>query len=200
MSKASLLFTLLLYSLFFSQESFTMNYGCYKVLKNETWSKSYKTDLQVDFSIGSNKDIFLTNSDGQSRFIRTAEPFISETERGIKFQVITTERNGNNYVFQYFENYNLRLLDVTNNVSYEYSCIKDFDEDAGTNHHLHSVLVQSAYFHNSPSKSTKRSGYLIYGEVVEPLSQKSGFVYVIYKNSKGQISKGWILKTDLESY
>lgn len=200
MNKTFILFTILISSMYSSQESFTMKYGCYQILKNGIWSKTIKTNLQVDFSTGSNKDLILTNNNGKQRFIRTADPFVSETAKGLKFQVITTKSNGGDYVFQYFENYNLRLIDASKNVSYEYSCVKNFDEDVGTNHNFHSVIVERAYFHNSPNKSTRRSGYLVYGEVVEPLSEKSGFVYVIYKNSRGQISKGWILKSDLESY
>jgi serine/threonine-protein kinase len=56
-----------------------------------------------------------------------------------------------------------------------------------------------AYFHNQPDESTKRAAFINHwnNSILKPLNEKNGFIYVIYKNDVGQISKGWLLKSDL---
>jgi hypothetical protein len=182
-----------------AQEGFTMKYGCMKSFENGKWTSNKKTSLQVDFSVGSNKDIILTDNQGH-RFQRTGEPFVSENKSKMRFQVIPVIYDGSKYLIQYFENYNLRLIRVSDNLMLEYSCVQDFNKDKGTNNNLYSVISDRAYFYNSPNKSTKRNSYIIYGEVIKALKEQSGFVYVFYLNSKGVNTKGWLLKSDISKY
>lgn len=200
MKKNLLLLLFLIFSFSFAQESFTMKYACMKPFKNGVWGNTQKTFVQVDFSVGTNKDIILINKQGQNRFVRTADPFVSETDSGMKYQVIPVTNGGKKYVLQYLENYNLRVIRVSDNFMVEYGCVQEFDEYAGTNHTLYSVVTERAYFHNEPNLKTKRSAYLIYGEVVEPLAERGSFFYVVFTNLKGVKTKGWILKSNLSSY
>lgn len=183
-----------------AQESFTMNYGCMKAFKNGIEGNLHKVNLQVEFSVGTNKDVIITDNQGESIFVRTANPFVSETDNGMRYQVIPVKNNGTEYLIQYLENHNLRLIRVRDDLMVEYGCAYDFDESVGTNNNLYSVITDRAYFHNSPNENTKRNAYLVYGEVVESLSEESGFVYVIFENEKGIISKGWINKSSLSKY
>jgi len=61
-------------------------------------------------------------------------------------------------------------------------------------------VVDKAYFHNSPDETTRRNAYIVHWNkaVLTPLNEQSGFIYVIYTNEKGQISKGWLRKKDLK--
>lgn len=66
------------------------------------------------------------------------------------------------------------------------------------------VKVEKTYFHNKPDLNKeiyeKRKGYLVQGDKVWTVCKYSfdDFVYVEFKNSKGQISKGFILRKDLQ--
>jgi eukaryotic-like serine/threonine-protein kinase len=61
------------------------------------------------------------------------------------------------------------------------------------------VAVERAYFHNEPDESTRRAAYMIPSEnlVLQPLEERNGFVYVIFTNTDGQTSRGWLRKQDL---
>jgi hypothetical protein len=56
-----------------------------------------------------------------------------------------------------------------------------------------------AYFHNEPDASTRRNAFIIHwnNAVLDPLEEKNGFVYIIFTNHQGQVSKGWLAKDDL---
>ena len=60
------------------------------------------------------------------------------------------------------------------------------------------VKKDRAYFHNSPETSTKRNAYLISGEVGNIIESRDGFIYVIFRNNRNQITKGWINIEDIE--
>ncbi len=62
------------------------------------------------------------------------------------------------------------------------------------------VKTNKSYFHNEASKNTRRKGYLIYGEVIYPLNDNNGFIYVEFTNKSGIITKGWLLKSTLNKY
>ncbi|MFN2457805.1 MAG: serine/threonine-protein kinase [Chitinophagaceae bacterium] len=61
------------------------------------------------------------------------------------------------------------------------------------------VVAERAYFHNEPDRSTRRNAFIVYwnNAVIEALDEKNGFIYVVYTNHLGQISKGWLRKEDL---
>jgi eukaryotic-like serine/threonine-protein kinase len=59
------------------------------------------------------------------------------------------------------------------------------------------VAAAKAYFHNSPDESTRRATFLPKDDNVTALDEQNGFIYTEYTNSRGQVSKGWIKKSDL---
>lgn len=195
----------------FGQERFTMRYGCYKIFtptsgkqpngaNNGTWSNAIETNVSVDFSVGANKNIVVTINGQKTIYIRNGEPFVSETPGGMKYQVITTKSGGKDYIFQYLENYNLRMMTTSDRRMLEYGCVKEFDESEGVSGERYSVVTQRAYFYSQPDVNSKRSAYLIYGEVVEAVSEKQGFVFVNFTNAQRKKTSGWLMKSNLSKY
>ncbi len=60
------------------------------------------------------------------------------------------------------------------------------------------VTSYKAYFHNLPKSTTKRKAYLVIGTCIKPLDYKNGYAYIVFKNTRGQVSKGWISLDDVE--
>ena len=56
---------------------------------------------------------------------------------------------------------------------------------------------ERSYFYTEPNFSTRRNAYLVTDEVVYVYQIENGFGYVEFTNSRGQISKGWIVLDDL---
>lgn len=59
------------------------------------------------------------------------------------------------------------------------------------------VAATRAYFHNEPDESTRRSAFIPVNASLTGTDEKNGFVYTEFTNSKGQVSKGWLKRTDL---
>ena len=59
------------------------------------------------------------------------------------------------------------------------------------------LVVSQTYFHNAPDESTKRSAYLIQGQLVFIEKTENGFGYTEYINTRGQTTKGWLKMSDL---
>jgi hypothetical protein len=59
------------------------------------------------------------------------------------------------------------------------------------------VINDRAYFHDYPSNEMRRNAYLIKGENGNVIESRNGFVYIIFKNTKNQITKGWININDV---
>ncbi len=61
-------------------------------------------------------------------------------------------------------------------------------------------VISKAYFHNKPDESTRRNAFIIHwnNAVLIPSDERNGFIYVTFTNHLGQISKGWLLKSDLK--
>lgn len=61
-------------------------------------------------------------------------------------------------------------------------------------------VISKAYFHDEPDESTRRKAFIIHwnNAVLTPQQEKNGFVYVVFTNHLGQISKGWLRKKDLQ--
>lgn len=59
------------------------------------------------------------------------------------------------------------------------------------------VASGKAYFHDQSDESTKRNAFLSQGDPVQATDERNGFIYTEFTNSRGQVSKGWLKKTDL---
>lgn len=76
-------------------------------------------------------------------------------------------------------------------------------EQAGDDQYIgHYKILSKAYFHNGPDESTRRNAYVVHWNnayaTLKALKEQDGFVYVEFKNDLGQVSKGWLLKKDLQ--
>lgn len=60
------------------------------------------------------------------------------------------------------------------------------------------VTSNKAYFHNSPNLSSKRNAYLLKDAIGNVIESRNGFVYIIFENTRNQISKGWINIDDIK--
>ena len=82
---------------------------------------------------------------------------------------------------------NINLLNFNNTINVN-KVINDF------------FVVNSdrAYFHNYPDVSSRRNAYLVKGEHGNVIESRNGFVYIIFENSRSQITKGWISIEDIE--
>lgn len=59
------------------------------------------------------------------------------------------------------------------------------------------VQVDRTNFYTEPDEATKRSAFLLKDALFTATEEKNGFIYTEFTNAKGQISKGWIKKTDV---
>jgi serine/threonine protein kinase len=60
------------------------------------------------------------------------------------------------------------------------------------------VLAARAYFYDQPDLSSRRDAYMVpSADIVNATDERNGFVYAEFRNSKGQLSKGWLRKSDL---
>ncbi|MGN6249215.1 MAG: HsdM family class I SAM-dependent methyltransferase [Ginsengibacter sp.] len=63
------------------------------------------------------------------------------------------------------------------------------------------TVINKAYFHYQPDSTKKKPVYLTPRKdlILSPKDEKNGFVYVVYVNSRGQATHGWLSKKDLEA-
>lgn len=63
----------------------------------------------------------------------------------------------------------------------------------------YTLSVQKAFFHDQPQESTRRNAFLVHWNNAEltALEDRNGFIYVVFFNNEGQITKGWLRKQDL---
>ncbi len=63
------------------------------------------------------------------------------------------------------------------------------------------TIINKTWFHFGPDSSKLKPVFLEPGRdvVLTPKDEKNGFVYVVYVNSKGQATHGWLNKKDLEA-
>ena len=63
------------------------------------------------------------------------------------------------------------------------------------------TVVSKAWFHYQPDSTSRKPLFLQPRKdiVLHPKQEKNGFVYVVYVNSKGQATHGWLDKNDLEA-
>lgn len=60
------------------------------------------------------------------------------------------------------------------------------------------VTAEKAYFYNQPNESTRRAAYAIASsEIIKAYDDSNDFIYTELINTRGQMSKGWLMKSDL---
>ncbi len=64
----------------------------------------------------------------------------------------------------------------------------------------YTLAVNKAFFYSEPNLRTKRNAHLVHWNNPEltALDEKNGFIYVVFFNTAGQITKGWLRKSDLK--
>jgi len=62
------------------------------------------------------------------------------------------------------------------------------------------TVRDTTFFHDQPDERSIRKSYLdpLNNNVLNPIHDKNGFIYIVYTNQFGRTSKGWINKKDLE--
>lgn len=103
-----------------------------------------------------------------------------------KNYVITIEDQKAKIVFSNeFGDYELELLQIKKNNA------------VVSSEGMASVISDRAYFHSQPDFSTKRKAFVVTGEQVRYSKTSGSFVYVVFYNTAGTKSQGWLLKSDL---
>ncbi|MDV3931281.1 hypothetical protein [Elizabethkingia anophelis] len=64
----------------------------------------------------------------------------------------------------------------------------------------YTVIDPRAYFYKSPNRNSRKNSYLLYGAKIQVTEEVNDFVYTIFTNTDGVISKGWVLKSQLSAY
>ncbi|HVK97403.1 MAG TPA: protein kinase [Flavisolibacter sp.] len=59
------------------------------------------------------------------------------------------------------------------------------------------VLAAKAFFHTNPDESTRREAYIFAGDPITALEEQNDFIYTEFRNSRNQLTKGWLRKKDL---
>ena len=61
-------------------------------------------------------------------------------------------------------------------------------------------VITRAYFYSQPNERTRRRVYMNHSNrvVLNPIDEKNGFIYIVYTNRRGQTTKGWLNKKDLQ--
>jgi len=91
-----------------------------------------------------------------------------------------------------YENFNIEnpsksSINTTNNTNYKNTSV-NFKAQA---------LVKRCYFFDSPVSSTKRTSYVIRGDIVDVLQESGEYYYAIFTNSKGTKTEGYLKSNEL---
>jgi eukaryotic-like serine/threonine-protein kinase len=64
----------------------------------------------------------------------------------------------------------------------------------------YTLAVNKAFFYSEPNLRTRRNAHLVHWNNPEltALDEKNGFIYVVFFNTAGEITKGWLRKSDLK--
>jgi serine/threonine-protein kinase len=86
---------------------------------------------------------------------------------------------------------------ITNDNKTRENAGNDNNENEGTS--VRYKIRNKAFFHNEPDAATRRNAFIVHwnNAVLKPLDEQNGFIYVVFTNHLGQVSKGWLSKEDL---
>ncbi|GAA4455333.1 hypothetical protein GCM10023189_23110 [Nibrella saemangeumensis] len=76
---------------------------------------------------------------------------------------------------------------------------EESDDDSGGK--LYTVQSDYAHFHTQPDESARQENIHINkwnNARLKPLDERRGFIYVVYTNEQGQVTRGWLNKKDLK--
>ena len=61
------------------------------------------------------------------------------------------------------------------------------------------TVTDTTFFHDQPDESSHRKSYLdpLNKNILTPIRDENGFIFIVYTNRFGRTSKGWISKKDL---
>ncbi len=64
----------------------------------------------------------------------------------------------------------------------------------------YTLAVAKAFFYSQPDPGTRKAAHLVHWNNAEltAMDEKNGFIYVVFFNTAGQITKGWLRKIDLK--
>lgn len=64
----------------------------------------------------------------------------------------------------------------------------------------YTVAEPKAYFYSQPDESTRRNIFMVDTNNTEltPVDESNGFIYVVFFNTDGEITRGWLRKKDLQ--
>jgi serine/threonine-protein kinase len=70
----------------------------------------------------------------------------------------------------------------------------------GNNKGVQYMVISKAYFYSKPDGSTRRNAFVVPSNnaVLTALDEQNDFVYVVFTNTAGETSKGWLQKQDLQ--
>jgi hypothetical protein len=74
------------------------------------------------------------------------------------------------------------------------------EQQPSYNHQEYIVIQPKAYFHQKPNQNSRKDTYLLYGAKIIASDETRYFVFTTFTNTDGITSKGWILKTDIDTY
>ncbi|MBC7913924.1 MAG: serine/threonine protein kinase [Pyrinomonadaceae bacterium] len=76
----------------------------------------------------------------------------------------------------------------------------DIDPPKNKEARKYTLGVKKAFFYSKPDESTRRGAFLVHWNNAEltSMDEKNGFIYVVFFNTTGQVTKGWLRKRDLK--
>jgi hypothetical protein len=62
------------------------------------------------------------------------------------------------------------------------------------------MVINKAYFYNSPDQGARRNAFVVPSNnaILNAFDEQNDFIYVVFTNTAGQTSKGWLKKQDLQ--
>jgi clan AA aspartic protease (TIGR02281 family) len=95
-----------------------------------------------------------------------------------------------------YEQYNNDNNADDKNIASEDKKLNQVDNDAFE--YFYYSVTSKTYFYDLPDSNTKRTSYLINGDIVYIEKAKNGFGYIVFINNYGQTTSGWIKLYDLD--
>lgn len=92
------------------------------------------------------------------------------------------------------------LANDTDDIAINKSSGREYESESFNNALPTKYIVRdTTFFHNKPDVRSRRKSYLdpLNKNILNPIDDKNGFIYIVYTNHFGRTSKGWINKKDL---